>query len=245
MTYYSAAHIADYFDEYGEKEWQRLVQTPTEEVKLYVHAHYLRQHVCRGDNVLEVGAGAGRFTQILVELGTNVVVADISEGQLNLNRQHAAELGFEHGVRDRMLLDVCDMSVLPDSCFDVVVGYGGPLSYVFEHRGTALNEILRVLKPGGVALLSVMSLWGTIHEFLPGVLPIDQAVNDRILSSGDLSPETLPSSKHYCHMFRATEFRGFLLAAGARIIAISASNCLSAAWKDQLNAIREDPIYYV
>ena len=177
MNSYNPEWVAGYFDEFGDKEWNRLVQTPCDEVKLHVHSHYLLEHVHHGDEVLEVGAGAGRFTQILVESDAKVVVADISGVQLNLNRQHAAELGFAQGVSDWILLDVCDMSAFADDRFDAVVCYGGPLSYVFEQREKALNEMLRVFsKPGGVALIGVMSLWGTIHEFLNGVLQVDRSV---------------------------------------------------------------------
>ena len=190
--------------------------------------------------MLDVGAGAGRFTQILAELGASVEVADISPVQLNLNRDHAGQLGYTHRITDWIQLDVRDMSELADNMFDSVVCYGGPLSYVFEHKTAALGEILRVLKPGGTALLSVMSLWGTIHEFLDGVLPISYAENARIIATGDLSPETLPSAKHHCHLFTSDEFRAFLKTSGAEILELSASNCLSAAWKDRLAAVRED-----
>ncbi len=37
--------------------------------------------------MLEVGAGAGRFTVELARLGCSVLVADVSSVQLDLNRQ--------------------------------------------------------------------------------------------------------------------------------------------------------------
>ena len=239
-TLYDAKWVERFYDDYGEKEWDRLVKDPTNEVRLHVHRHYLAKYVRPGARVLEVGPGPGRFTQILAELGAKLLVADISAGQLELNRQKAAELGFEHAVERRTQLDLCDMGVLADEAFDAVVCYGGPLSYVFERRGAAVGEVLRVLKPGASALFGVMSLWGAVHEFLDGVLKVGPEPNARIIASGDLCPRTYPDCTHHCHLFRSGELREFLEGCGAEVLEMSASNCLSAARSDRLDEARQD-----
>ena len=86
MDNYRPEAIASYFNEFGMAEWERLVRTPTEEVKLEIHAHYLRSYVTRQSRVLEIGAGPGRFTEMLSSLDCRVVVLDISSVQLDLNR---------------------------------------------------------------------------------------------------------------------------------------------------------------
>lgn len=240
MHKYSPQWVANFFDDYGEKEWQRLVKTPTEEVKLFIHTHYLKEYIRSDDYVLEIGAGAGRFTQILVNLGARVLVADISENQLNLNQKYARELGFQQGIENWLQLDMCDMKQLENNQFDAVVCYGGPLSYVFDRRDIALQEILRVLKPKGKALFSVMSLWGSIHEFLDGTLNVPPENNIKITKTGDLSPENDRNAKQRCHLFRSEELVNFLKQNQTKILEISASNCLSAAWGEKLLEIRQD-----
>lgn len=240
MHEYSPEWVASYFDDYSEKEWERLVKTPTEEVKLFVHTHYLKEYISSGKYVLEVGAGAGRFTQILVDLGAKVLVADISEQQLTLNKKYAEEFNFKHGIEDWLQLDICNMKQLENNQFDAVVCYGGPLSYVFDKRDIALREILRVLKPGGKALASVMSLWGTIHQFLPNTLDVPPQDNIKIIETGDLCPEHYQDASHHCHLFRSQELVKLLEQNQTKILAISASNCLSAAWGERLVEIRQD-----
>jgi SAM-dependent methyltransferase len=240
MATYDPGWVEAYYDEYGDKEWQRLTQTPFAEINLHVHTHYLEQYVQPGSRVLEVGAGAGRFTQVLAALDCRVLVADISPVQLDLNRRHGHELGFAEVVENWIQLDVCSLGDLEPSSFDAVVCYGGALSYVFERAADAVGECIHVLQKDGVLLASVMSLWGTAHNALNGVLHIPPEENQYITGSGDLTPESYPTGKHFCHMYRASEFRNLLSHAGLEVVAMAASNCLSTRWDEHLMQIRHD-----
>lgn len=237
---YNPENIAEYFDEFAMGEWERLVSSPVAEISLYLHTHYLQTFVQAGNKVLEIGSGAGRFTQILAQLDAKITVADISQRQLELNRQFADHFGFAYQVQSWQQLDICQMESLPTGEFDCVVVYGGPLSYVMEKRGDAVTECIRVLKPGGYLLSSVMSIWGTVHRSLTGVLDVPVQNNQTITSTGDLTPENETSRSHSMHLFRSTEFRHFLEAHNLTILALSASGCLGTNWQETLADIRND-----
>jgi SAM-dependent methyltransferase len=238
---YDGAHIANYCDQYGEKEWERLVADPVNEVSLHIHTHYLKEYIPASARVLEIGAGPGRFTQILAQIGAKIVVSDISPGQLELNKKYAQKENFAEAVQAWKIVDICDLSQFESSTFDRLVAYGGPFSYVLDQRDTALKECLRVLRPGGILLLSVMSLWGTLHRFLPAVLnDISAEENRKVVASGDLVPATHDNEGHHMHMFRAEELQGWLNQSGTQLLAISASNSLSSTWGEQLAEIRQD-----
>jgi SAM-dependent methyltransferase len=102
----------------------------------------------------------------------------LSAVQVALNRKNAVTFGFAHGVEAWHVADICDLSgisvcingmvslsrlittfEIPQGVFDAVVAYGGPLSYVFDRAAEALASVRRVLRPGGLFLASVMSLW--------------------------------------------------------------------------------------
>ncbi|NKB68479.1 MAG: methyltransferase domain-containing protein [Candidatus Latescibacteria bacterium] len=239
---YSPEWTSNYYDEFGEKEWDRFSGLHGR-INIAIHSHYLREHVQRGSRVLEIGAGPGRFTAVLSELGCQVVVADLSQVQLDSHRIHAKEMGIEEAVEDRLLLDVCDLSTFPSHSFDAVVCYGGPISYVFEQAPTAVSECARVCKPEGVVLASVMSIWGTCHHYLEAVLDIPVESNKLITESGDLVPQNWDGVKHQCHMYRAAELRDLVEGAGLAVQAMSASNCLSLRYGDALAELSEGSMW--
>jgi SAM-dependent methyltransferase len=226
MTYNPAA-IAAHFDQLGAREWDRFDRTLGDRVSLALHARVLQQFVPRQSRVLEIGAGPGRFTEHLHDLGCRITVGDISATQLRLNRENAEARGYAASVESWSQFDIADLSSFSDESFDAVVAYGGPLSYVFERRNHALSECVRVLRNDGVLLLSVMSLWGTVHRHLPAVLGLPESSNRRIVATGDLTAEAEPGSTHHCHMFRAAELRRFLDRPNLELLWLSASSAIT------------------
>jgi SAM-dependent methyltransferase len=245
MTRYDPNWVRSYYDQYAEKEWQRWDRSPVEHVKFEVHLHYLRQSLHPGDRVLEIGAGPGRFTQELARIAQRIVVADISPVQLELNRQNAQALGFASAVERWVECDMCDLEPhFRDSEFDAVVCYGGPLSYVFDRAEQAVYELKRVTRSAGVLLFGVMSLWGGVHHFLPSVLQEPPEESRQINATGDLSPDTSECLSHFCHMYRAAEFRALLEGCGLVVEVLSASDCLSATWAELLEKVQRDDVLW-
>ena len=140
---YGPDQIRRFYDDYGEREWERLDADPRARVIFHVHRWHLQQFIKPGHQVLEAGAGPGRFTVELAKLGARVTVGDISPRQLDLNRLKVQEAGLEAQVAQRVLLDIVDCSQFPAESFDAVVCYGSPLSYVRERANDALTEMLR------------------------------------------------------------------------------------------------------
>ena len=150
-------------------------------------------------------------------------------------------MGFDDAVEKRQLLDICDLSPLDANAFDAVIAYGGPLSYVFEQAGIALQECVRVCKKNGHVLASVMSLWGSCHMDLKGVLdsvPVED--NRKITATGDLHPYIWAGVKHRCHLYTSVELRQLAEQSQLSAIVMSASNCLSVNHDAYLAGLDED-----
>ena len=97
-TNYDPGYISSFFDDYADCEWERLGRDAASRINFLVHRHHLRQWVNSGDDVLDAGAGPGRFTIELARIGATVTVVDISPAQLELNRQKVGETGCESSV---------------------------------------------------------------------------------------------------------------------------------------------------
>jgi SAM-dependent methyltransferase len=158
MSSWDPARTAEFFDEYGEREWTRFEDGRTPGPSLTTHLRLLEGYVRPGDRVLDAGSGPGRFTLELLRLGAHVTALDISPGQLELLRARVPDV-------EAVVGDVTDLSRFADDSFDVAVCFGGPLSYVLDRAEHAVAELARVTRPGGHVLVSVMGLGGTVIHF--------------------------------------------------------------------------------
>ena len=110
-----------------------------------------------GQEILDIACGTGDFSIAIARAmapGSRVTGLDLSEGMLAVMRAKLAASGLE----DRVACVQGDSEALPyaDAAFDCVTIAFGIRN--FEHRETALREILRVLKPGGKLVILELSV---------------------------------------------------------------------------------------
>jgi len=156
--FYNPGKTKKLFNQPGTGKWLRLTQRPIGQLRRSVRQMALEKYIQPGDRVLQIGAAANRFTRILADLGARIVVVDISPAQLELNRRYAERFDYELAVVDRLALDVRDMYVFQDGTFDAALCIGQDLTPILDARTEAKKEILRVLRPGGAAILGHLSL---------------------------------------------------------------------------------------
>ena len=99
-------------------------------------------------NLLEVGCGAGRIAIGLFELGyRNLIATDYSKGMVKAAQAVAHEKRCEIQFA---VADACRLKYQSESYDGVVFGFNGLMQIPGqERRIAALEEIYRVLKPGG------------------------------------------------------------------------------------------------
>jgi GrpB-like predicted nucleotidyltransferase (UPF0157 family)/ubiquinone/menaquinone biosynthesis C-methylase UbiE len=248
---YDPVRITRFFDSFAEQEWPRLDSDPAQRISFHLHRRMLEAFVKPGDRVLEVGAGPGRFTIELARIGARTTVTDISPVQLELNHTRLVDTGHADGVTEWRLADVTDMSGFANDSFDTTVALGGPLSYVLDRRAEAVAEIVRVTKPGGHIIISVMSRAGAFRKFLSGLLALYETndaetirvINDS-MATGDVVDPRVQTEDHYMHLFTAAELRSLLEEHDLEVPEMSAANFMTVQNEDWLAAVDEDSDFW-
>lgn len=233
-----------HYDDLADDEWTRLTSNPRGELNYLVHLDVLQQHIHADMDVIEIGAGAGVYTKELVHMVRSLVVADLSPVQLELNKKHMREHGILEKVSDYRVLDLVDLSEINDAFFDAVVCVGGPLSYLLDQSKIGIQEILRVIKPGGIAIVGVMSLINTLIRFMGTLVPHRDEIgidNLRwVLETGIQDNEHNPNSEHYCHMMTCADLDALLNDESIEVVEKRAPGLLSLADKEALADVRGD-----
>lgn len=222
-----------------------MTRTCRGQLSFLVHMDVLKQYLHSDMRVLEIGAGAGIFTKELVHMVYQLVVSDISEVQLSLNKKHMQELGVIDSVHEYRVLDLIDLSELKEYSFDAVVCIGGPLSYLLDKASDALQQIVQVLKPDGVAILGVMSLINTVVRYMGYLRSEKEAIgieNVRwMLETGHQDREHNPATEHYCHMMTSLDADKLFRNEQVDVLEMRAPGLLGMAGEEALNEVQEDP----
>jgi SAM-dependent methyltransferase len=117
-----------------------------------LQAYYLAKPYVKGD-LLELGCGEGRGVELLAPLADSYLALDkIGEVIKKLKVQYP-DVSFQQAVFP-------PFTELPDNTFDTIVSF-----QVIEHvkkDGDFLNEIHRVLRPGGKAILTTPNIKKTL-----------------------------------------------------------------------------------
>lgn len=107
-----------------------------------------------GKRVLEIGCGMGLHTEMMLRAGARLSAIDLSPASVAATRARLALKGLDGDVRE---MDGERLG-FADGTFDLVWAWG--VVHHSERTGRILQEIERVLKPGGEARLMVYHLGG-------------------------------------------------------------------------------------
>jgi ubiquinone/menaquinone biosynthesis C-methylase UbiE len=138
---------AEFFNELEEYRFDKLRYLP----QVVDFTNY------RGKTILEVGCGAGIDLVRFARGGAIVTGIDLAEVSIELARKNFTHNGLE---ADLQVMNG-DSMTFADNNFDVVYAHG-VLQYTYDAR-RMINELHRVLKPGGEAVVMVYNKYSWLN----------------------------------------------------------------------------------
>jgi len=145
----------------GGDEDTRLNRSRQGQLEFITTMEMIHRHAPAGAKVLEIGAGTGRYSIALAKEGYHVNAIELVDYHLEVLRRNAGDLPGLCAQQG----DALDLSRFADNTFDVTLSFG-PMYHLYEpadvHR--ALDEALRVTKPGGVVLVAFLSVYAIMSN---------------------------------------------------------------------------------
>ena len=135
----------------------------------------------RGSHVLVIGSGARILAVVLAQRDYIVNAIDRLRAALDLIDHCAIEVGLQ----ERIITSIGDVHALDfkDQSFDLVLALK-VIPWLQSPR-PALMEMLRVLKPGGYAIISVENRWRLNHILDPRFSPMLSAIFETVNYIGE------------------------------------------------------------
>lgn len=168
--------VKQYYDENSEYEWERL-NRPYSMIEFQSTMYLIEKYFPKVGAICDIGAGPGRYSVELLQRGYRVTLVELSANELELARAKISELGLV--AEDLICEDARNLQCLPDDAYDAIL-LMGPMYHLLDRgeRMEVLQNVKRILKPEGVAIVAYLNSWGILKagvtEFFESYADINQ-----------------------------------------------------------------------
>jgi ubiquinone/menaquinone biosynthesis C-methylase UbiE len=136
--------LASYYDNYDENG---RLEPKHGQVEFLTTMRFIERYLSPGAKVLEIGAGTGRYSRTLADMGCSVDAVELFPHNIEIFKQNLKP--------DQMISitqgNALDLSAFPDNAYDITLVLG-PMYHLYtdDDKRQAMSEALRVTKPGSL-----------------------------------------------------------------------------------------------
>lgn len=156
---------------YGQiEEDKRLEKSRHGQLEYRTTMEYVHRYAKKGDKILEVGAGTGRYSIALAKEGFDVTAVELVESNLDVLKKNSEGVANIEAYQG----DALNLDRFKDGEFDVTLVFG-PMYHLYEKADVlkAIDEAMRVTKKGGIVLFAFLSVYAILF---------DNYLNDRMVA---------------------------------------------------------------
>jgi 2-polyprenyl-3-methyl-5-hydroxy-6-metoxy-1,4-benzoquinol methylase len=142
--------VINYYSKYREEN--RFACDNSRRIEFLTTVKHFDKLISRKSKILDCAAGSGAYTFYLSGKGHEVVATDLTPRHIEFIEKEKQKKGANI---ETAVIDASDLSCFDDAVFDVVLNMG-PFYHIIdeEKRKKCLQESIRVLKPGGLLVIS-------------------------------------------------------------------------------------------
>lgn len=232
--------IKEYYTGCVWDEWRRLVKDAYHRLEFETTLHFLARYLPPHGVILDAGGGPGRYTVELAKKGYEVVLLDLTPGNLEFARRQIKKAGLQSKVRDLTAGSIVDLSQFADDSFDAVLCSGGPLSHLLDQgeREQAISEMVRVARRGAPIFVSVMSRLSVLVIVLKeSQVEIELPHFQQLLDTGDYFGGHGFTA---CHFFLAEELYEAFSKEDVTVLEMAGLEGISSHHEKELNQVAKD-----
>ena len=144
--------INDYYNNYDEDS--RLIKDKAHRIEYITTTKYIEKYLKKGDRILEIGAGTGRYSINYASKGYKVDAVELVNKNLEILKGKITEEMDISAIQGNAM----DLSMYKENTFDITLVLG-PLYHLYDDTdiNKALEEAIRVTKSKGKIFIAYLT----------------------------------------------------------------------------------------
>lgn len=221
---------------YDEKydEWNRLER---HRIEFDITKRYLDEYI-QGKNlkIFDIGGGPGRYSMYLAEKGHKVSLLDLSKRNIEVAREKCTERGIT--LEDYIHGNALNLDKYDEQMYDVIMMMGPLYHLVSEYdRRVAVEGALKLLKKNGIIVVSFISNYAPIQDYLKGLYEIESV--DELLGYLDDGKNTEEMGFTTAYFTSHIEAKNLMNSFGLTELVFAGIENILGSKEDEVNMLEE------